>query len=121
LSDNVIQFANQTQEAPMSKPSRKDQLEAMLADDPDDPLARYMLAMEHVSAGDQDKAVEVFRETITRSPDYVPAYQQLGQTLVRLGQSAEARSIWQRGVIEAQKQRNDHAAGEMQGMIDMLN
>ena len=104
----------------MTKPSRKEQLEAMLADDPNDALARYMLAMEHGSAGEQERAIEVFRETIARAPDYVPAYMQLGQTLVRLGQSAEARSVWQRGVIEAQKQRNDHAAGEMQGMIDML-
>jgi thioredoxin-like negative regulator of GroEL len=104
-----------------TKPSRKEQLEAMLADDPDDALARYMLAMEHVSAGDQARAVEVFRETIARSPDYVPAYLQLGQALVRLGQTGEARSVWQRGVTEAQKQRNDHAAGEMQGMIEMLN
>lgn len=105
----------------MSKLSRIEQLETMLADDPDDALARYMLAMEHVSAGDQAKAVEVFRETITRSPDYVSAYMQLGQALVRLGQTAEARSVWQHGVSEAQKQHNDHAAGEMQGMIDMLH
>jgi thioredoxin-like negative regulator of GroEL len=105
----------------MSKLSRKEQLEAMLADDPDDAMARYMLAMEHISAGEQARAIEVFRETIDRSPDYVAAYMQLGQVLVRLGQSDEAKSVWQRGVIEAQKQRNDHAAGEMQGMIDMLN
>ncbi len=104
-----------------TKPSRKEQLEAMLADDPDDAVARYMLAMEYVSAGEQARAVEVFRETIARTADYVPAYQQLGQALVRLGQTAEARSVWQRGVAEAQKQRNDHAAGEMQGMIDTLN
>jgi len=104
----------------MSKPSRREQLEAMLADDPNDPLLRYMLAMEHVSAGTPAEAVPVFRELLERSPDYVPAYMQFGQTLARLGQSAEARAVWQRGVAQARQQRDDHAAGEMQGMIDML-
>jgi Flp pilus assembly protein TadD len=104
----------------MTKPSRKEQLEAMLAEEPNDPLLRYMLAMEHVSAGATEQAVAVFRELLDRSPDYVPAYMQLGQALVRLGRPDEARSNWQRGVEKARQQRDDHAAGEMQGMIDML-
>jgi len=102
-------------------PSRKEQLEAMLAEDPNDSLLRYMLAMEYVSGGDDGKSVEVFRGLIESAPEYVPAYMQLGQVLLRLSRNDEARAVWQRGIVEAQKQRNDHAAGEMQGMVDMLN
>ena len=32
--------------------SRLEQIQAMLADDPNDPFLRYGLAMEHVSSGD---------------------------------------------------------------------
>jgi Flp pilus assembly protein TadD len=105
----------------MPGPSRKEQLEAMLAEDPKDPFLHYGLAMEHLSAGDDRKAVEVFRGLTELAPDYVPAYMQMGQALLRLGQADEARTVWQRGVVEAHKQGNDHASGEMQGMIEMLD
>jgi predicted Zn-dependent protease len=104
----------------MSTPSRKEKIEAMLADAPADPLLRYMLAMEHVSGGDDRAAVACFRETIARSADYVPAYMQLGQALARLGQLAEARAAWKTGVGEASRKNDLHAAQEMQGMIDSL-
>jgi predicted Zn-dependent protease len=100
-------------------PSRKEQLEAMLVDEPNDPLLRYMLAMEHVSAGADAAAVTVFAALLERSPEYVPAYMQMGQALLRLGKNEEARSAWQRGVVQARQQGNEHAAGEMQGMIEM--
>ena len=100
--------------------SRKEQLEAMLIDEPNDPLLRYMLAMEHVSVGDNDGAVKCFEELLTRSATYVPAYMHLGQTFSRLGRINEAKAIWQRGIVQARQQGNEHAAGEMQGMIESL-
>src|SRR5262245_60227707 len=54
--------------------SRKDQIEALLHDDPDNSFLRYGLAMEHVSAGDDEAAVVTFRELMKRDGDYVPAY-----------------------------------------------
>jgi predicted Zn-dependent protease len=104
----------------MASSSRKEQLEAMLADEPNDPLLRYMLAMEHVSAGDDAGAVDCFRDLLARAADYVPGYMQFGQALCRTGKIAEAREVWQRGIIHAQRQGNDHAAGEMQGMVESL-
>jgi len=104
----------------MANSSRKEQLEAMLADEPNDSLLRYMLAMEHVSAGDDARAVECFRDLLARSTDYVPGYMQLGQALCRTGKTDEARDVWRRGIIQAQQQGNDHAAGEMQGMVEGL-
>ena len=105
----------------MASPSRKEQLEAMLVDEPNDPLLRYMLAMEHASAGNDAQAIACFRDLLARSSDYVPAYQQMGQALVRLGRDAEAREAWRQGVAKARQQGNEHASTEMQGMIDMLD
>ena len=101
--------------------SRKEQLEAMLIDEPNDPLLRYMLAMEHVSGGDNAGAVKCFEELLGRSATYVPAYMHLGQTYSRLGRTDEAKAIWQRGIVQALQQGNEHAAGEMQGMIEGLD
>jgi Flp pilus assembly protein TadD len=105
----------------MANPSRKEKIETLLADDPTDPFLWYGLAMEHVSAGDDAQAVAVFRKLVEVAPHYVPGYQQLGQALVRLGQDAQAREAWQQGIEQARRQGNDHAAGEMQGMLEMLD
>ena len=54
--------------------SRKEQIEEMLADDPNDTFLRYGLAMEHVSAGDDAAALHCLQELLQVAPDYVPAY-----------------------------------------------
>jgi Flp pilus assembly protein TadD len=103
----------------MSK-SRKDRLQEMLALEPNDPELRYALAMEEVSAGTDEEAVRCLRELIEVAPDYVPAYQQAGQALVRLARPEEARQLWTQGICAARQKGNTHAADEMQGMLDNL-
>ena len=104
----------------MSSPSRKQQLEAMLAAEPNDAELRYMLAMEYASAGDDEGAVRCFRELLAMTPDYAPAYHQGGRALHRLGKISEARDVLQRGIPIALKKGNEHAAGEMQELLENL-
>ncbi len=104
----------------MTAKTRKQQIEEMLADDPNDPFLRYGLAMEYVGVGDDAAAVNCLQDLIAVAPDYVPAYQQLGQTLVRQGRTAEARLAMRQGVDAAQKAGNQHARDEMQGFLDNL-
>ena len=104
----------------MSPKTRKQQIEEMLADDPNDPFLRYGLAMEYLNRGDNESAVRCFRGLIEVAPDYVPAYQQLGQVLVRLGRTQEAGEVWSRGIAAAQKVGDQHAAEEMQGFLANL-
>ena len=106
----------------MSSSTRRQQLEAMLAEDPNDEFLRYALAMEFVNAGEHESAVSHLRELIALHPakPYVPAYQMAGQSLLKLGRTGEAIPILREGVAEAQKQGNLHAAGEMQGMLDTV-
>ena len=104
----------------MSAKSRKQQIEELLKDDPNDPFLRYGLAMEHVSAGQDAEAVCCFQGMFQDLPDYVPAYMQGGQALARLGRIDEARAAFERGIAAARQQGNQHAAEEMQGMIDGL-
>lgn len=104
----------------MSAKTRKQQIEEMLADQPDDAELRYMLAMEHVSASDDEGAVRCFRELLARSVDYPPAYHQLGRALHRLGRSGEAREVLERGIPAALQKGDQHAAGEMQDLLDNL-
>src|SRR5262245_52615852 len=104
----------------MAAKSRKQQIEEMLTDMPDDPELHYMLAMEHASAGDDAGAVGCFEKLLTLAPDHAPAYHQAGRALHRLGRIAEARAMLQRGIPIALSKGNDHAAGEMQELLNNL-
>ncbi len=104
----------------MSGKSRRQRLAEMLAEDPNDPFLRYGLAMDYAGAGEDEAAAECFTELLKASPDYVPAYMQAGQVLGRLGREEEARAACRAGIAAAQKQGDVHAAGELQGLLDML-
>ncbi len=100
--------------------SRREQLEAMLTETPDDAELRYFLAMDYLSAGDHDAALRQFEEVMAKSPDYVPAYVQAGQLYNRLDREADARKTYQAGIAAARKKGDFHAAGEMEGFLDAL-
>jgi cytochrome c-type biogenesis protein CcmH/NrfG len=104
----------------MSK-SRRQQIEEMIQGEPNDPELRYFLAMEHVSAGDDAGAVRCFQELFAVGPQYVPAYLQAGQALSRLGRTQEAADVLRKGIAEARRQNNVHAAGEMEGLLNILD
>lgn len=104
----------------MPPKTRREQIEEMLAEQPDDAELRYALAMEHVSAGDDAGAVRCLRELIAVQPDYPPAYHLAGRALQRLNRISEARDILLQGIPVAQNQRDFHAAGEMMELLQSL-
>ena len=99
-----------------------EQIEAMLADDPDDAFLRYGLAMEHASAGDDARCAELLLELIARpaGEPYVPAYLMAGQVLARLDRVPDACGVLRQGIAAARTASNVHAEGEMQGLLDSL-
>jgi len=100
------------------------QIEAMLADEPDDAFLRYGLAMEHASSGDDATSVIVLRELIARTAaatPYVPAYLQAGQALMRLDRVEEACETLKDGIEAARKVGDGHALGEMQGLLESIS
>src|SRR5438067_855733 len=106
----------------MSNPTRRERIEAMLRDTPDDDgFLRYGLGMEYKAEGNLPKAVECFRELLTAVPDYVPGYLQLGQLLNQMGEEDEAKNVYRGGIAVAQRKGDTHAAGEMTGFLALLD
>jgi len=93
--------------------SRREKIEAMLADEPGDVFLRYSLAMELDKEGEHDASLARFAELARDEPPYVPAFFMAGQQLVRLGRGGEARAILRDGIEAARSQGDLHAAGEM--------
>ena len=95
-------------------------LKELLAENPDDAFARYGLAMEYSKAGDVASALAEFNGIIQRNTDYTPAYQMAGQMLMSAGRMEEARKMFEDGIASARRAGNQHAASEMQGMLDVM-
>ncbi len=104
----------------MSTPSRKQQILDMLADEPNDPELRYMLAMECASESNDAEAVRCFEELIAVAPNYAPGYHMGARALVRLDRIADAKALLLRGIPAALSQGNEHAAGEMRELLESL-
>src|SRR5581483_562181 len=92
-------------------------LKEILSQSPDDAFARYGLALEYAKSGQTDEALRQFQIILDKNADYVPAYQMWAQTLIAAGRSEEARPLLEKGIAAAQRLRNQHAAGEMEGML----
>ena len=86
--------------------SRREKIEAMLADDPGDTFLRYSLAMELDKEGDHDASLAKFAELTRDNPPYVPAFFMAGQQLVRLGRDRRSPRNPRNG-IEAARTQND--------------
>jgi tetratricopeptide (TPR) repeat protein len=100
--------------------SRREKIEAMLADEPGDTFLRYSLAMELDKEGDHDGSLAKFAELTRDMPPYVPAFFMAGQELARLDRIEEARTFLRDGIEAARTQGDAHAAGEMSEFLASL-
>lgn len=100
--------------------NRREKLEKMLADSPDDVFLHYALAMEFASAGDDRGAAERLEKLLDAYAHYVPAYFQLAQVQARLGEIDAARRTLTRGIEAARRAGDQHAEEEMRGFLGSL-
>ncbi len=100
--------------------NRVEMLKTLLAQDPDNALARYGLGMEYARAEEPERALAEFRALIESRPDYAAAYFHGGQALERLGQIEAAGEYYRRGMEAASRVGDLHLRNEMQGALDAL-
>jgi thioredoxin-like negative regulator of GroEL len=100
--------------------TRREKIEAMLADDPADVFLRYSLAMELDKEGNHNLSLAKFAELTADDPPYVPAFFMSAQQLVRLNRIDEARSALRYGITAARQQNDQHAAAEMSEFLTSL-
>jgi hypothetical protein len=93
--------------------TRRQNIEAMLADEPGDPFLRYSLALELDKEAQHDASLDYLSGLQRDATPYVPAFFMAAQQLARMSRLEEARSVLRTGIEEARRQGNLHAAGEM--------
>ena len=101
--------------------SRREKIEALLADDPNDAFLRFSLAMELDKEGQLDASAALFRGLMADSQPQVAAFFMLAQQLARQNQSLEAVEVLRAGIEQAEIQGDSHAAGEMREFLAGLD
>ena len=96
-------------------------LKEILALDPKNSFARYGIAMELVSRGETEAALDEYSTLLANDPDYTAGYFMSAQTLSAAGRTAEAIERLKTGIACAARAGNSHAVSEMQAMLDELD
>jgi len=100
--------------------TRREILESFVAEDPNDSFSRYALALELEKESGAQEAVAQLKEVISRDPNYVAAYQQLGRLLAQSELIDEAREVYRRGIELASRSGDQRSRNEMQDSLAML-
>jgi thioredoxin-like negative regulator of GroEL len=100
--------------------NRRQKIEAMLADDPQDTFLRYSLAMELRSEREHERSLQLLDDLTRQSPPCIPAFFMAAQQLVDLDQIERARDYLRRGIDQARSQGDSHAAAEMSELLASL-
>ena len=100
--------------------NRRQKLEALVQEDPDDVFLRYALAMQCVSDGDDDEGLDGLQKLLERDAHYVPAYFQTAQLLAKKNELETCRHYLTRGIEVAHEAGDSHAEGEMRGFLEQL-
>ena len=85
-----------------------------------DSFLQHALALEYIKVGNDEEARNLFNEILLRQPTYIGSYYHLGKLLERVGDPNKALLIYERGMLEAKRAKDNHSYNELQGAYDEL-
>ena len=88
-------------------------LEKLLGTPRDGALLRYSLGLEHAKAGNLERAIEYYRDAVTRDPLYSAAWKALGKSLTEARRPDEALEAYRQGIEAARKKGDRQVEKEM--------
>lgn len=97
-----------------------EQLERLLADDPEDHLGLFMLGKLYMDVENHEKAVDAFQRCLDLKPDYSAAYRHCGDAYRKLGDNASAREVYRLGIEVADANGDLQTVKEMQAFLRKL-
>jgi len=100
--------------------SRLDEIEKLLAAEPNDVFLNFSLGMEYAGAGRTDDAVRQFDRVIELDPEYIAAYSRQADALIAMGHKDQARQALTAGIGAAQRKGDQHAADQMNKTLNTL-
>jgi Flp pilus assembly protein TadD len=94
--------------------------EGLLAQGKDGALLRFGLGMQHLAAGNAERAIEHLRAAVAFDAGYSAAWKLLGKALVDAGKPEEAAEAYRQGIAVAEEKGDKQAAKEMSVFLRRL-
>lgn len=99
---------------------RIEQLEALLAKEPDDAFLNFGMAIELAKAERYEESLARFDRVVASDPNYVAAHHHKAKTLITMGDIDRAKTELEKGVAQAAACGEMHAKGEMEELLNSL-
>ncbi len=97
-----------------------EKLRSFLSNSPEDPFLNHALALEYIKLGNDSEARRLFLKILTRDPSYIGSYYHLARLLERAGESENAKTWYEKGMITAKQSGDIHAFNELQAAYEDL-
>jgi len=101
--------------------TRIQQLEKILALDPDDPMTHFGLGKAYGDEQQWEQAAAAYRRAIELKPDYTAAFQGLGDALGAQGLTDELRTSLEAGIAVGTKNGDHIPTEKMKARLHRLN
>ncbi len=98
--------------------SRIEALQRLAAARPDDPRARFGLALEYEKVGRWEEVVVELRRYLALADDEGNAYGRLGHALRQLGRGEEAQEAYRQGIRAATRHGHPTMAQEFEEILE---
>lgn len=92
---------------------RKQELENIVAQNPNDTFAWFALAKEYESIGEFNLAIQLLENLLIINRNYIGTYYHLAKNYEKIGDIKKALNIYEQGIVLANEQRNVHALSEL--------
>lgn len=98
--------------------ARLQQLLGFLETAPEDAFTLYSIAYEYLRTDQKEQAIQYFERLYASHPDYIGLYYHYGKTLETQNQTEKAILLYKKGIKEAERQRDTHAAAELRSALN---
>jgi Tfp pilus assembly protein PilF len=95
-----------------------EKLKSFLITSPGDSFLKHALALEYIKLGDEASARQLFLEILQLDPSYIGSYYHLARLLERTGETENAKSWYEKGMIAAKQAGDSHAYNELQAAYE---
>ena len=99
---------------------RIEKLLEFLRANPNDSFVQHALALEYIKAGNDSDAKKLFESVLENEPGYIGSYYHLAKLLERVGETAAAIKVYEKGMEEAKKAGDNHSLSELRSAFEEL-
>lgn len=100
--------------------SKIKQLARQIKNNPGDSFSKFALALEFRKEGEFKNARILFEDILSSDPDYVGVYYHLGKLYEALDRLNDAKELYQKGILIADKQQKSRTKKELKEALQQL-